>query len=366
MHLCEAAELLATTPEAVRKRAKLGTIVLETGGDGRLYLGVDDRVDEAGRRVDNGLDGDHRPTTADRDLLVEHMASEIDHLREQLKDEREGSAELRRIVAGLVQIVPELEPAQEARDGHVTTSEEAWKGVACPKSSRSPHSAARGGDATLREPMPEDSLARRAREARKRRRELRERFEREAGDDFTAVQEEAEELGKRLDARAGEGNSDVQDAEIERLFNSIDERVKKIDAIADIFGEIDEADEDIEVVRTEATIEGSKLRSEALKQGAIFSGAAVVGIAAITRTRGLLPPVHELPLVLWAAYACLLITIAVSLVMMHMEAIRTERTFEAGEVENRGAFLKTLYFIAASGFPIATVMFALFMIANLT
>jgi hypothetical protein len=38
MHLCEAAELLATTPEAVRKWAKPVTIASETGANGRLYL----------------------------------------------------------------------------------------------------------------------------------------------------------------------------------------------------------------------------------------------------------------------------------------------------------------------------------------
>jgi len=38
--------------------------------------------------------------------LVERMASEIDHLREQLKEEREANRENRRIIAGLVQRVP--------------------------------------------------------------------------------------------------------------------------------------------------------------------------------------------------------------------------------------------------------------------
>jgi hypothetical protein len=45
----------------------------------------------------------------------------------QLKEECEGSAELRHIVAGLVQRVPELEFAREPREGHVTVSEETGK-----------------------------------------------------------------------------------------------------------------------------------------------------------------------------------------------------------------------------------------------
>jgi hypothetical protein len=45
----------------------------------------------------------------------------------QLKGECEGIAELRHIVAGLVQRVPELEFAREPREGHVTVSEETGK-----------------------------------------------------------------------------------------------------------------------------------------------------------------------------------------------------------------------------------------------
>src|SRR5215208_721176 len=102
-----AADIMGTTTEALRKRAKRGTLPFETGEDGRLYVRVDDRVDE---QVDGRADDVH----PERDLLVERMASEIEHLREQLREEREGSAELRRIVAGLVQRVPELEPAKDS------------------------------------------------------------------------------------------------------------------------------------------------------------------------------------------------------------------------------------------------------------
>ncbi len=49
-------------------------------------------------------------------------------LREQLEAEREASAELRRIVAGLVQRVPELEAPPEPREAPETTSEESGGG----------------------------------------------------------------------------------------------------------------------------------------------------------------------------------------------------------------------------------------------
>ena len=74
-----AAEILDTTTEAVRKRAKSGTLPSTTGEDGRLYVRVDGQVDDW---VDARVDGEAR--------LVE----------------REANRENRRIIAGLVQRVP--------------------------------------------------------------------------------------------------------------------------------------------------------------------------------------------------------------------------------------------------------------------
>src|SRR5215212_9140829 len=119
MNLKEAAEVLGSTSEAIRKRAKRGTIPSETGDDGMLYVWVDDRVDgtrdEGSHQVDGRVDGngngvsdgsdrvdnrvdDHLPDIY-RDLLLDRMGSEIDHLREQLQEEREANRENRRIIA---------------------------------------------------------------------------------------------------------------------------------------------------------------------------------------------------------------------------------------------------------------------------
>ena len=59
-----AADVMSTTTEAVRKRAKRGTLPSETGEDGRLYVRVDSQVDD---QVDGRADGVH----PDRRLLVE-------------------------------------------------------------------------------------------------------------------------------------------------------------------------------------------------------------------------------------------------------------------------------------------------------
>jgi hypothetical protein len=53
--LKDAAKILDTTTEAVRKRAKRGTLLSTTGEYGRLYVRVDGQVDD---RVDARVDGE--------------------------------------------------------------------------------------------------------------------------------------------------------------------------------------------------------------------------------------------------------------------------------------------------------------------
>jgi hypothetical protein len=71
--LKEAAEILGSTTEALRKRAKRGTLDSETGEDGKVYVWVDDRVDDEADRVDGDDDG-HRDDHRHRDELISYMA----------------------------------------------------------------------------------------------------------------------------------------------------------------------------------------------------------------------------------------------------------------------------------------------------
>jgi hypothetical protein len=133
MDLRESAELLGTTSEAIRKRAKRGTIPSEKGEDGLLYVWVDDQVDSNGERVDarvdEQVDGEsERADDAYKDVLLERMGSEIEHLREQLNEEREANRENRRIIAGLVQRMPELEASPERRESPETATERRGNG----------------------------------------------------------------------------------------------------------------------------------------------------------------------------------------------------------------------------------------------
>lgn len=137
----DAALLLGISEDAVRSRLRRGTLRRETGGDGTVFvvLGTDrpasyqrptdDRLTNqqndrqtAGQPIDGHVDRRGGSET-DRDELVEALRDDVAHLRDQLDRERDASAELRRIVAGLVQRVPELEAAPEPRNAPKTASE---------------------------------------------------------------------------------------------------------------------------------------------------------------------------------------------------------------------------------------------------
>ena len=139
--VADAALLLGLSEDAVRSRLRRGTLRRETGGDGTVFvvLGTDrpasyqrptdnrstnqqnDRQ-TAGQPIDGHVDRRGGSETY-RDELVEALRDEVAHLRDQLDRERDASAELRRIVAGLVQRVPELEAAPEPRNAPKTASE---------------------------------------------------------------------------------------------------------------------------------------------------------------------------------------------------------------------------------------------------
>jgi excisionase family DNA binding protein len=107
----EAARLLGISEGAVRARIHRGT--LETERDsGTVYvrLNTDDTTNER----------------TEQSELVQTLREYNAALERQLNAEREASAELRRIVAGLVQRIPELEaPSEPPQSPETATEEEA-------------------------------------------------------------------------------------------------------------------------------------------------------------------------------------------------------------------------------------------------
>ena len=106
----QAADHLGTTVDALRKRVQRGTIPHERDRDGRVWILLD-----TGRpRQDTDQDTD-RPQS-EPDALISEMRGRIEDLREQLEAERQGHAEARRIIAGLVERIPAIEAPQEATE----------------------------------------------------------------------------------------------------------------------------------------------------------------------------------------------------------------------------------------------------------
>jgi hypothetical protein len=132
--VAQAAELLGLSEDAVRSRLKRGTLSKEKAADGTVFVMVN---------------GD-RPATdqvTDQSALalmqahLDSLGEQLTYIRDQLDQEREANRENRRIIAGLVQRVPELGPAYEPRDATQTDAEEP-EGTDTPNSDAIPQEGA--------------------------------------------------------------------------------------------------------------------------------------------------------------------------------------------------------------------------------
>ncbi len=125
----DAAKTLDLTEEAVRQRVKRGTLD-SIKVDGRLFvlLDIDTSSDTSKDREEPVTEGPN-DVSFDTSRLVETLEDEVAHLRRQLDQANERDRENRRIIAGLVQRVPELEAAPEQREPTMTDSEDADGGT---------------------------------------------------------------------------------------------------------------------------------------------------------------------------------------------------------------------------------------------
>ena len=134
----EAARALGISPEAIRNRLSRRTLN-SVKEDGTVYVLLEaDRLRHTGntsdgtsRSADNTsryADGTSDDIPVVSDSLISAKDETIRVLSEQLEAERTASAELRRIVAGLVQRVPELEAIPEPRESPHTPSEQQGNG----------------------------------------------------------------------------------------------------------------------------------------------------------------------------------------------------------------------------------------------
>ena len=129
--VADAARLLGLSAEAVRMRIKRGTLASEKV-EGTVYVLLD--ADPTRPNYEPTTNQTTDPTTdptTDQTVLVEVLHEQVAYLRDQLDQEREANRENRRIIAGLVQRVPELEAPPEPREAPETASP-AMEGVEHP------------------------------------------------------------------------------------------------------------------------------------------------------------------------------------------------------------------------------------------
>jgi signal peptidase I len=121
MTVVEAARALGISESAVRQRVKRGTLEHERTPDGRLIVYLDNAAASGRERVpDESL-------AARTERYVRDLEDRVDHLRNELDQEREANRENKRIIASFEERISELEASQteavepESRERHPPT-----------------------------------------------------------------------------------------------------------------------------------------------------------------------------------------------------------------------------------------------------
>lgn len=139
-----AARILGVSKQAIRQRIYRDTIPHRKQADGTVSVRLvghnpetnveNTRESHVGNTVktntESHVETNGHSTTVDSSLpeveareLIDELRNRIDFVERQLEQANERDIENRRIIAGLVQRVPELEASPEPRDAHETASE---------------------------------------------------------------------------------------------------------------------------------------------------------------------------------------------------------------------------------------------------
>jgi len=108
--VANAARILGVSKQAVRQRIYRDTIPHHKDSDGTVYVRITEHNPETDGESYAGNTGDTDGISRE---LIDELRDRIGFMERQLETEQAASAELRRIVAGLVQRVPELEASSE-------------------------------------------------------------------------------------------------------------------------------------------------------------------------------------------------------------------------------------------------------------
>lgn len=213
--------------------------------------------------------------------------------------------------------------------------------------------------------MAEDSLPRRARDVRGRLLEQR-RKSREAHEVFMKEHEERHEAFIEVFKRMAAAD-DVDVEAVKRMVRENDEKThEQLRYIDERDAEIDTLFKDLDMVRVEASIEGTKLRFDAIKQQATFSAAAVAGVTAVTES--ILPEQLRWTWLLWTSLIALLLTIVVSLLLLYLESAVLETVLGRGEElpeKTLGIRIMGALYFSGFGLPVAVIAYLVFALGNL-
>ena len=111
--VAQAADMLGISTGAVRNRLSRGTL-RSTKEKGTVYVLLPANMSRDAER-DTGRDAADTPRPDhDASAATDDLREQVRYLREQLRREQDAHAEARRIIAGLVQRIPELEAPREA------------------------------------------------------------------------------------------------------------------------------------------------------------------------------------------------------------------------------------------------------------
>src|SRR5215204_3572863 len=109
--VADAARVLGISEGAVRKRVERGKLSAERTPDGRLLVFLDATTTDATRDTTHD-----RPRPSRDDRYTRSLEDQVEYLRRQLERRDEELREHRRLLAGLIERVPELEAASSPRE----------------------------------------------------------------------------------------------------------------------------------------------------------------------------------------------------------------------------------------------------------
>ena len=103
----EAAQILRTTPDAVRSRLRRGKLRKDVADDGTVLVVLDAEIVDG--RTDQADGHDGQPDGQTTVALVDSLQEQVEFLRQQLQQEREANRENRRLLAAALERIPAIE-----------------------------------------------------------------------------------------------------------------------------------------------------------------------------------------------------------------------------------------------------------------